>query len=395
MKVLLLLFSLFFTISCSLSEETQQTSELNTSELNTSELNILGSDTEMDTRMVRGNAWKNTLFESDISGSDWRDSRNSLKNNSVWTWLIQSNQHRSFNYPSSDGSEYWFNYTFFNDRKDVWYSIVRDGIILQTGWTTVTLLERRLTYAPGRYSDYTLVKFDVEFHPETRMRQILMVQRKQKLFSSMAHRGVIWAGGTEDFGLESVQNKIGFERGNFYVQTGHIQGEVTYPPRIENDISGSDWRDSRNSLKNNSVWTWLLGNDQYRSFNYYSSNGSKYWFSYMFDNNKKNVAYTIVRDGRILQTGWTTVTLLERRLTYAPGRYSDYGLIKFDVKFHPDTHMRQILMVQRKQKLFSSMAHRGVIWAGGTEDFGLESVQNKIDFEKGNFYVQTGAIGVK
>ena len=384
MKVLVLLFSLFFTISCSLSEETQQTSELNVSESTVLDSTAPIFNGEMNSRMVRESAWTHTLIETNVSGTDWRNSKHLLKNTYVWEWLISSHGKKYFHFQTKDGHKTYFNYTFFNDRKDVWYSVVRNGLIIQTGWTTVKLLERRLTYAPGRYSDYALIQFDVKFHSETQMKQILMVQRKAR----SSHRGVIWGGSTEDFGLESSYNKTAFDRGSFFFGNGHIASTIMKPAPTINYTSGSDWRNSRNSLKNNAVWNWLITSQQPRSFNYYSPSGGKYWFTYIFDNTRKEISYTIVRNGLIIQTGWTTVKLLERRLTYAPGRYSDYALIQFDVKFHSETQMKQILMVQRKAR----SSHRGVIWGGSTEDFGLESSYNKTAFDRGSFFFGEGHI---
>ena len=384
MKVLLLLFSLFFTISCSLSEETQQTSELNVSESTVLDSTAPIFNGEMNSRMARESAWTHTLIETNVSGTDWRNSKHLLKNTYVWEWLISSHGKKYFHFQTKDGNKTYFNYTFFNDRKDVFYSIVRHGTTLQQGWTTVKLSEQRLTYAPGRYSDYALIQFDVKFHSETQMKQILMVQRKAR----SSHRGVIWGGSTEDFGLESSYNKTAFDRGSFFFGEGHIASTIMKPVLPENDTEGTDWRDSDHLLKNTYVWEWLIGSHEKKYFHFQTKNGHKTYFNYTFYNNRKDICFSIVRNGIVLQKGWTTVKLSEQRLTYAPGRYSDYALIQFDVKFHSETQMKQILMVQRKAR----SSHRGVIWGGSTEDFGLESVQNKIAFERGSFFFGNGHI---
>lgn len=135
-----------------------------------------------------------THYESYVvnaKSNDWRDAYNreikDLPANLVAA--VKPNKNISFNYHTDGSGEYWLNYKFYSDRPEVWYQVknLKNGQVLQEGWSTVQMRKRHVVYIDSRMNerwytdtsdekievDQIEFKFDVDFHPNTKMKNFV------------------------------------------------------------------------------------------------------------------------------------------------------------------------------------------------------------------------------
>ncbi|BER94934.1 hypothetical protein [Vibrio cholerae] len=120
-----------------------------------------------------------------IPEHDWRDGWPTwqLPKNVVFPYFKPHNTERSFNYWTKDGEAMWFNYKFFDDRKEIFYQIKssKRGVI-QEGYTTLSKTKERYVYYPEMGSEAYQVEmmFDVKFDPSTHMQPYLYVRQERR-----------------------------------------------------------------------------------------------------------------------------------------------------------------------------------------------------------------------
>ena len=152
----------------------------------------------------------NTYYESRVVNAkvnDWRDVYNSVIKYmpKELVMVVEPGRQNSFNYFTDKSGEYWLNYTFFSHRPDVWYEIknLKTGEVLQTGWSTVQMRKRHVNYEKPKTGerwyteshiavDQLEFKFDVEFHPITKMKNFVFFRVERKsIFAPKRNRGYI------------------------------------------------------------------------------------------------------------------------------------------------------------------------------------------------------------
>ncbi|MGL5954981.1 MAG: hypothetical protein ACRC0X_00015 [Brevinema sp.] len=249
-------------------------------------------------------------------------------------------------YTDASGREYWFNYTAFDHRPDVWYEIMAGEKVLQTGWSTVRITMNSFCFPDAKPGDYSgapleLLEFDVSFRKETQLKNKVLVvglHYKKATFLQL---------GDKVPGYDVYNISIEEGKGKFSITEGHYP--IGPPAQIEkpehtltiNSITSKDWRSNPARKTYRSTWNLFLVGGKKGRFHYDSNNkGEKYWFDFTFFDHRKDVWYQIVLGNQIIQKGWTTVDLRTHRINN-----KNYVRVVFDVDFHPYTRMAKSLMV--------------------------------------------------
>ncbi|MGL5254609.1 MAG: hypothetical protein ACRC9L_06435 [Brevinema sp.] len=302
-----------------------------------------------------------TIYRSNVSGIDWRTQiGKTITDKDLYGYVIQDHQHRKFNfYTETNGNRHWMNYTFFWNRKDVWYNIVseKEGI-LQSGWTTVSLSQQDIGGRNVMYIDW-----DVTFEPYTRMPQKLAV-----FLSGSEHRGVVTN--------RKLTSNPG--RGHFGIRDGHQHGSAFSNTNIDHTItrdtnSGRHWEKQlvNSGFTNTKLTNAVFSYNNPRQFHYYNTpDGDKYWLTLTFFRGSPLVAYGFISDKKGgLQHGWTTLDVVR-----AVRSNQEVVRLDIDVSPHPSLNMQKHIYIwlNSKDQLRGSITNSSLV------------IPN---FDKGNFGV--------